>query len=176
MEFFNLFLTDNFPEEKKQLLHCITFDQYKYFQSLIDNILFDDQLFMTTKEDKFFRKNKEILRTISQKKFSSFVGYYLGSHINLLKEVIKVTQKNDEPHSSPGLGASGNMEKSQSKDAGSDEESSDTDPSSPDSDSFRNDEEEEEEDEDQPIDEGEDKDNECSTTSSSGGGEEKEDE
>lgn len=146
MEFFKLFLTDNFPEEKINLLQCITFEHYTFFQNQVDTILFDEKVLMTSEEEKFFRKNKEILRTISQTNFSDFVGYYLGSHINLVKEVVKVTHKNNEPHSNSGAGSSRNMEKTQPKDARSDEESSDTEPSSPESLSFREDEEEEEED------------------------------
>ena len=134
MEFFKLFLTDHYTEEKINLLQCITAEHYKFFQRQVDKILFDVKLSMTLKEETFFRKNKDILRTISQRKFSSFVGYFLGSNINLVKEVIKVTH--NESHPSHGAGSSGNMEKNQSQDAGTDVESRDTEPSSPESVSY----------------------------------------
>ena len=178
MEFFKLFLTDYYTEEKTNLLQCITVEHFKFFQKQVDKVLFDVKLPMTLKEETFFRKNKEILRTISQRKFSSFVGYFLGSHINLVKEVIKVTHKNNESHPSDGAGSSGNMEKNQSQDAGTDEESSDTEPSSPESVSYR-DEDQEEEDEDENQDNATSSSSYSSnsstyTTSGGGGGEEEE--
>lgn len=133
MEFFKLFLTENFSEEKRNMLKCITKTQYVYLQSLVDKILYN-KIKISSQDLMKLKKQKEILRTISKKKFSHFLGYYLICHIDVVKNIVKIAFKENESHTSTGVGSSRNMEKTKSKRTRKPKEDSDSEPSSPDTD------------------------------------------
>ena len=130
MEFFKRFLAEEREEKKIELLQDIAGKHFRFFKQNVDDCLYGRNR-LTKEQYKALLPHKDFLRGISHTRYSTYMGYYLAPNYKIVEDIVRVFLNEDEPNTSNGSGASGNMEKSKPRDAGTSEEDSDSEPSSP---------------------------------------------
>ena len=130
MEFLNTFLAEKNEKKKIELLQDISGKQFRFFKKKVDDMMFGKTP-LTKEQYKDILPHKDFLRGIVYTRYSTYIGYYLAPNYRIVQEILEILLNEDGAHPSNGASTSGNMEKSEPRDAGTSEEDSDSEPSSP---------------------------------------------